>query len=349
MKNIHIIPADQPSRLCINPIDGKLVLDKKPNTLNSLHIYITSENENINENDYIITKRGKLVIVDYLLGKDLEGACKVILTTNTTLIANGVQAIHDEFLEWFVKNPSCDFVEVEREKAIGYAVDRQRTFYGKYKIIISQEEPKQVICRDKFDRVIQDGYYVDVQNDGVHKVYRKEDGQLYFKPYGEEERVSNYFSNDLILIPYSTKLITDLKKEIADKKQEEPKQETLEEAAERLYPTTIDSFTDTGIDMSERDSMIVPPDATNIEVFAIKPDENGELFAYIGYKISNGNFEFSVVPFTEPKPERMYSEEEVIALLEYTRENFYDTGTKWHSEPDTDLTSEELVQQFKKK
>jgi hypothetical protein len=72
----------------------------------------------------------------------------------------------------------------------------------------------------------------------VHKVYRKEDCQLYFKPYGEEERVSNYFSNDLILIPYSTKLITDLKKEIADKKQdvfynkkqEEPKQETLEEA-----------------------------------------------------------------------------------------------------------------------
>jgi hypothetical protein len=117
------------------------------------------------------------------------------------------------------------------------------------------EEPKQVICRDKFDRVIQDGCYVDVQNDGVHKVYRKEDGQLYFKPYGEEERVSNYFSNDLILIPYSTKLIMDLKKEIADKKQdvfynkkqEEPKQETLEEAADNwvrkpLIGTRRDSF-----------------------------------------------------------------------------------------------------------
>lgn len=44
----------------------------------------------------------------------------------------------------------------------------------------------------------------------------------------------------------------------------------------------------------------IPTDATNLEVFAIKPDENGKLFAYIGFKISNGNFEFITVPYTEP-------------------------------------------------
>jgi hypothetical protein len=105
----------------------------------------------------------------------------------------------------------------------------------KYKIIIPQEEPKQVICRDKLDRVIQHGYYVDVQTCGVHRVYRKEDGQLYFTPYGEEERVSNYFSNDLILTTIASKNIADLKKEIADKKQEEAKQEKLEELAKEFY------------------------------------------------------------------------------------------------------------------
>ena len=68
---------------------------------------------------------------------------KIILTTNKLLIKDGVQAIDDEFLEWFVNNPSCEEVEVEREKAIGYAGDRQRTFYGGYKIIIPKEEPKQ--------------------------------------------------------------------------------------------------------------------------------------------------------------------------------------------------------------
>jgi hypothetical protein len=45
----------------------------------------------------------------------------------------------------------------------------------------------------------------------------------------------------------------------------------------------------------------------------------------------------------------MYSKEEVIELLEYVRENFYDIGRKWHSEHDTDYTSKELLEQFKKK
>lgn len=46
----------------------------------------------------------------------------------------------------------------------------------------------------------------------------------------------------------------------------------------------------------------IPTDAHSLEVFAIKPDETGKLFAYIGFKIANGNFEFIAVPYTEPKP-----------------------------------------------
>ena len=33
--------------------------------------------------------------------------------------------------------------------------------------------------------------------------------------------------------------------------------ETLEEAAERLYPTTIDSYTDNGLDLSEGERLIL--------------------------------------------------------------------------------------------
>ena len=51
----------------------------------------------------------------------------------------------------------------------------------------------------------------------------------------------------------------------------------------------------------ERSQKILPFYATDVEVFAIKPDENGKMFAYIGYKIANGNFHFTTVPFTEPK------------------------------------------------
>ena len=65
---------------------------------------------------------------------------KIILTTDQDLIADGVQAIDDEFLEWFVKNPSCEYVEVIYDKDI-FTYGLQTTKYGAYKIIIPQEEP----------------------------------------------------------------------------------------------------------------------------------------------------------------------------------------------------------------
>jgi len=59
---------------------------------------------------------------------------------------------------------------------------------------------KYVKCTDKFGNEVADGDFVDVQRAGIHKVYKKEDGQLYFKPYGKEDRVSAYFSNDMIKV-----------------------------------------------------------------------------------------------------------------------------------------------------
>ena len=63
-----------------------------------------------------------------------------------------------------------------------------------------RKKEKEVRCEDTFGKIISDGDYVDVQNVGSHKVYKKNDSQLYFRPYGKEERVSMYFSNDLILV-----------------------------------------------------------------------------------------------------------------------------------------------------
>jgi hypothetical protein len=44
--------------------------------------------------------------------------------------------------------------------------------------------------------------------------------------------------------------------------------------------------------------------------------------------------------------EKVYSEEDVVSILEYARKNFYDTGTKWHEEPYMDLTSQELIKKY---
>jgi len=57
-----------------------------------------------------------------------------------------------------------------------------------------------VKCFDKFGKELKEGDIVDVQRDGEHEIYKKEDGQLYFAPYEKEDRVSAYFSNDLIKV-----------------------------------------------------------------------------------------------------------------------------------------------------
>ena len=58
-----------------------------------------------------------------------------------------------------------------------------------------------VKCLDKFGKKITDDSFVEISREvgRAHKVYKKEDGQLYFKPYGLEERVSSYYRGDMIL------------------------------------------------------------------------------------------------------------------------------------------------------
>ena len=77
---------------------------------------------------------------------------KIILTTDQDLIKDGVESIDDTFLEWFVKNPSCEFVETVKvpyfdESGYSYLVGNP------------QEEPKQellpefTISKDIFDKI----------------------------------------------------------------------------------------------------------------------------------------------------------------------------------------------------
>jgi hypothetical protein len=111
-------------------------------------LYIIDNNEKVNQNG-IWAKCS--FTGDILKNRNGQYAYKVILTTNNLLIEDGVQSIDDTFLEWFVKNPSCEYVEIKLEPRYGM----YRTFeedidvppyYGnlKRKIIIPQEETKQI-------------------------------------------------------------------------------------------------------------------------------------------------------------------------------------------------------------
>jgi hypothetical protein len=146
MKNIHVLPTDKPSRLHIT---SKLMLypnglmPKSQGLCKNQHIYITSK-EYIGLSYYLdgdLVRKGVIDDKDYWeVRKDYE---KIILTTDPKLIEDGVQAIDDEFLEWFVKNPSCEYIKTEKEKVILGEVAGTTYIDYNYKIIIPKEEPKQ--------------------------------------------------------------------------------------------------------------------------------------------------------------------------------------------------------------
>ena len=118
MKNIHVLPTDKPSRL-FEIIQFNLSFDKtnyfseeykKLHKYKNKNIYITSDEE-IKEGDWFynsfLNEISKMDVLDYSNFRQ-----KIILTTDAELIADGVQDIDDEFLEWFVNNPSCEEIEV---------------------------------------------------------------------------------------------------------------------------------------------------------------------------------------------------------------------------------------------
>jgi hypothetical protein len=55
------------------------------------------------------------------------------------------------------------------------------------------------------------------------------------------------------------------------------------------------------------EEQLIPQDAHSFEVFAIKETEEGKQ-AFIGFRLSNGDFHFIGVPYTEPFSENKFVE-----------------------------------------
>ena len=151
MKNVHVLPTDKPSRLMIYRIlfdEFRLLDEPIIDWEHKRNIYIISDEE-IKEGDWILHKITNIFWQFQIQDKvDLSYYKKIILTTDQDLIKDGVQAIDNDFLEWYVKNPSCEFVEVKKSfKANPKYNEQNQLFekvgYWKYKIIIPSEEPKQ--------------------------------------------------------------------------------------------------------------------------------------------------------------------------------------------------------------
>ena len=141
MKNIHLIPTEKPSILIQKRITKELKLSSlnNPQRWSNVNIYITSEEE-IKEGDWFTDSNNSLKISYKLSHVQFANPKKIILTDDPDLLDDGVQAIDDDFLEWLVKNPSCEWVEVRFDYKKFRWSDLNKSQC--YKIIIPQEEPK---------------------------------------------------------------------------------------------------------------------------------------------------------------------------------------------------------------
>jgi hypothetical protein len=147
MINIHILPTDKPSRIYLIKSNNKLGItsDNPEFTENfgsgtqNQNIYITND-EKIKEVDWRLDIRNGNVYKSNKADSesyDNTFRKKIILTTDQDLIKDGVQAIDNEFLEWFVKNPSCESVEIKSN----WHMFSNKDAIKNYGIIIPKEEP----------------------------------------------------------------------------------------------------------------------------------------------------------------------------------------------------------------
>jgi hypothetical protein len=199
MKNIHIIPTDNPSRIYLIKSNNKLGItsDNPEFTENfgsgtqNQHIYITND-EDAEKGDWCIPNKGIILNNNMLVCFRDK---KIILTTDQDLIKDGVQAIDDEFLEWFVKNPSCEEVETKK-----IAYPSTKGFLGKkpliiknfYKIIIQKEESSTKLHKGE---VVDESYPKEFKQETLEEVCDKVLNYLY--PNCKKEMSSLQYNNSI--------------------------------------------------------------------------------------------------------------------------------------------------------
>jgi hypothetical protein len=253
MKNVHLLPTDKPSKL-FEILQFNFIFDnqnkyseeyKKLHKYKNKNIYITNDEE-IEKRDWVLytnpnSKRTFVVkatevtssYFDYerltleIRQVPIKWAKKIILTTDPQLISDGVQAIDNEFLEWFVKNPSCEEIKIEKtfvtNSGLGY--QEYAVLDSNFKVIeINAKIPQTSYCLGKVTILNTYEYVI------TYKIIIP--SEEYKMTLEEEKEFRKKFPKEFALI--------DMVK--LDEAQEEPKQETLEEANWKVIGTKDNTF-----------------------------------------------------------------------------------------------------------
>lgn len=211
MRNVHVIPANREpikgdillrhlwkntSNECISwwRYNETIVIDKvkQYTTLNGSfrdavssfkvqNIYITANGSfargaYVTDGIEVMKATPKLVDAQGLVNR--RNWRKIVLTTDPELINNGVEAIVDEFLDWFVKNPSCGEVKVELH------IGSLRWSHSKntYKIIIPKDN-EWISPMQKFKVRTEPAAGTNTSAKNIHLIGTAEATRLLDKPF----------------------------------------------------------------------------------------------------------------------------------------------------------------------
>ena len=347
MKNIHISPTHNKSRLYY--FNGKksgfylypsnqMLISRNSNYSNK-NIYITSSDEKIKKGDWVLfmfDEVTEIVKVTTIVnnafdskegfGYGLEYCKKITLTTDQDLIKDGVQAIDDEFLEWFVKNPSCKFVEVRKEK---YSerfdndkspIGNPNTWGNRWLVLIPKEEPN----------IISD-WLEQNRNPEIDKQVEKE-----FEYLSKQEiKFEDVFNDDKK---------ENLKKFIDEIINPSQPNQALKDAAERLKGRELfkESNDRARKILSEIKSLPIQDETEHL--LSTKANRNRLICKDCNDSLEDCTCIEDTIEFPKQEPkqeqERSYSEEEVIAFGEFIFKHSLLTHTRG---------VKSLFEQFKKK
>lgn len=164
MKNIYLLPTKNKSNLYQGNLGQPLTaIHASANLRKPLGLYITS-GKKAEKGDYAVATEGIWInSVTKITGQPVADVWKkIILTNDQKLIKGGVQAIDDDFIEWFIENESCEFVEYRENYNRGNG-----KYY--YNAIIPKEELKKLtrILLNVSDSVKKQEDYLFTTTDGV--------------------------------------------------------------------------------------------------------------------------------------------------------------------------------------
>lgn len=316
-------------------------------------LYITSDEE-IKEDDYRMN-----VQRSYFKKSDKEGLeyynkrndvfKKIILTTDEKLINDGVQAIDDDFIKWFINNSSCEHVEVANEKImIGWQPDysyehigidgSKEVYQDFYKISI----PKEELSKDEIDKFFID-MVLNPKEEPKQETLKEQIVGYRLKPHIDRVMIDSILKNTMPIWNDNDKSVYFIRGHVAGSlvaKLKElqvldlwfmPIYESEEVESDWVKEHHLEYYYEKGI-MSDKSKQETLEEAMNQEGY-IESDYD---------KIWRDGVEFG----SKWQAERMYSEEEVIYIFKEWEE-FNIVQDSFDGQDD--LTFIEWFKQFKNK